>query len=120
MNHCGNCTGDCAHCGGCAGMLTLNEGELSLLRKLAEIPFLPVARKADDPAPVYLGDRELPAEEYTLILQCLEKKGLISVELDAPLKGFDGYGSYPLRGSIGLTARGQQVLDVLEIQGFSE
>ena len=34
-----------------------------------------------------------------------------------PLKGFNGYGSFPLRGSAALTLQGQQVLDALSIQG---
>ena len=117
MGNCENC-GGCSHCSGCGAELTLNEGELSLLRKLAQIPFLPVARLAADPSPIYLGDADLPAAEYSLILQCLEKKALISIDYDAPLKGFAGYGGYPIRGSIALTVKGQKVLDILEIQGI--
>ena len=119
MNHCQNCSADCGHCGGCGSALTLNAGELMLLKKLGQIPFLPVARRADDPTPIYLGDDDLSAEEYSLILQCLEKKGLIQIDFDAPLKGFDGYGDHAVRGSAGLSARGQKVLEILEIQGFS-
>lgn len=118
MSHCGNCAGDCGACSGCGAALTINPGELAVLEKLSQIPFLPVARRAADPAPVYLGDADLPEEEYSLILQCLEKKGLLTIDYDAPLKGFDGYGTYPLRGSIALSARGQQIVEMLEIQGF--
>lgn len=114
-----SCDGNCQHCGGCAGELVLSQPELTLLNTLAENAFLPVARSAADPAPVYLeDDRNTPAE-YTLILQCLEKKGLISIDFDCPLKGADmsRYTAYPIHGSMALTARGQQVLDVLDRQG---
>ena len=53
----------------------------------------------------------------SLLLEVLEKKGLISVDYDKPLGGFDGYGDYPVKGSMALTQRGQQVLELLEYQG---
>ena len=119
MSGCGNCSGNCESCGGCSGALVLNAGEIRMLRTLGQIPFLPVARRADDMTLVYLEESDYPAEEYSLILQCLEKKQLISIDYDAPLKGCDSekYRAYPVRGSFALTARGQQVLDLLEIQG---
>lgn len=81
---------------------------------------MPVARTAQDETPVFLGDEEYSREEYSLILQCLEKKALISIDYDKPLKGFsyDPVFHRLYRGSTGLTARGQQVLEMLEIQGF--
>lgn len=119
MSGCGNCNGNCSSCNGCHGALVLNEGELQMLQKLGQIPFLPVARRADSMEPVYLEDRDCTPEEYSLILQCLEKKGLISIDYDTPLKGFHdaAYASYPIRGSFALTAKGQQILDILDIQG---
>ena len=115
MSGCGNC---CGNCGGC-GELILSEGEIDMLRLLAQIPFLPVARKADSVEPVYPED---PTEETSLILQCLEKRGLISIDYDKPLKNFDAsaYEAYPIRGSFALTLRGQQVLELLELQGIGE
>ena len=110
-------SGGCGSCGGCAKQLTLTQQEIDMLRTLGQIPFLPVARRADDMIPVYLEDTAYTKEEYSLILQVLEKKNLIVIDFDMPLKGFDGYGSYPLKGSAALTLQGQQVLDVLEIQG---
>ena len=120
MSGCGKCKGNCGSCSGCSGALELNEGELRMLQTLGQIPFLPVARKADDVMPVYLEESEYTAEEYSLILQCLEKKKLISIDYDAPLKGCDAaaYAAYPIQGSFALTARGQQVLQMLEIQGI--
>jgi len=61
-------------------------------------------------------------EEGSLILQCLEKKGLIDLDYRMPLKGCEGetYRVYPVRGSMGLTARGQAVLEMMELQGITE
>ena len=56
------------------------------------------------------------------MLQLLEKKGLVSLDYDAPLKGaaMERYDAYPIQGSIALTQRGQRVLELLEYQGYSE
>lgn len=115
-NHCGRC----ANCFGCGSTLELNEGELSMLQKLGQIPFLPAARRAESAEPVYLEDSDYSPEEYSLILQCLEKKGLISIDFDIPMKGFDltAYAAYPIHGSFALTAMGQQALELLEVQGI--
>lgn len=113
------CGGNCAGCGGCARELVLSRPEVDFLQKLGQIPFLPVARKREDLEPVYLEEND---RDYTPILQCLEKKGLISLDYDKPLKGFDtgAYAPYPLRGSMALTERGQRVLELLEMQGITE
>ena len=119
MSGCGSCSGDCQNCGRCGGSYVLNEGELHLLTQLAQCPFLPLARSADDVTPIYPEGKEYSQREYSLILQCLEKKQLISIDFDAPLKGCDAsaYGNYPIRGSFALTATGQQILELLEIPG---
>ena len=109
----GNCNGNCSGCSGCAGMLEITKTELEVLRELGQIPFLPVARQMGEQTPVRPGEE---AEEMSLALLCLEKKGLISLDYDQPLKGCD-YGVYPIRGSFALTARGQRVLELTEIQG---
>ena len=117
MSKCGSC---CGNCGGCGGAMELSAGEIRMLLKLGQIPFLPVARRMGDDIPVYLEDREESPEAYSLILQCLEKRGLISIDYDMPLAGFDhrAYAAYPIRGSFALTARGQQVVELLEVQGI--
>ena len=117
MSKCGSC---CGNCGGCGGAMELTAGEVKMLLKLAQIPFLPVARKMSDDIPVYLEDNDETVEQYSLILQCLEKRGLISIDYDQPLAGFDAaaYTAYPIRGSFALTARGQQVVELLEVQGL--
>lgn len=119
MSGCGDC-GSCGSCGGCARELTLTAAEVEMLRDLGQIPFLPIARRADSMDPVYLEDDRHSPEEYSLILQCLEKKGLISLDFDRPLANFDdsAYGAYPIRGSMALTARGHAVLELLETQGM--
>lgn len=110
----GGCGGCCGNCGNCGSTIVLTEQEIAALRLLAQIPFLPVARKADSMAPIYADE-----PQYNGSFQSLEKRGLISIDFDQPLKG--GYGSqydaYPIKGSIALTILGQQVLDLLEIQG---
>ena len=100
----------------------MTQMELSFLRELGQIPFLPVARKMGDITPVYLEAGEAQQEEMSLVLQLLEKKGLISLDFDRPLKCFDdrAYRAYPIRGSMALTERGHKVLELLEYQGFSE
>ena len=115
------CSGNCGSCGGCARELTLNPGELTVLDMFSEIPFLPVARKMGDLTPVYLEDDRFTQEEYSLILQCLEKKGLISLDYDKPLKNFDdsAYAAYPIRGSMALTQRGQLVVEMIQRQGIN-
>ena len=112
----GNCNGNCSGCSGCAGMLEITKTELEVLRELGQIPFLPVARQMGEQTPVRPGEE---AEEMSLALLCLEKKGLISLDYDQPLKGYHHplYDASPIRGSMALTQRGQAVLELLEYQG---
>lgn len=119
---CGGCGGNCGGCTGCSASLELTSGEMGVLQTLGQYSFLPVARRREDMVPVYLEDSTLSREEYSLILQCLEKRGLIDISYDAPLKGADmsAYVGYPIHGSMGLTQRGQQVLELLEMQGIEE
>ena len=119
MGSCGNCSGNCGSCAGCGGCMELTAAEVEMLLELGRIPFLPVARKMGDDIPVYLEDAEYTQEEYTLILQFLEKRGLIDIDYSAPLKGFDmsAYGAYPIKGSFGLTARGLVAAELLEYLG---
>ena len=120
MSNCETCSGGCGGCGGCGGSMELTAGEIRMLLTLGQIPFLPVARKMGDDIPVYLEEEDLPQEEASLILQCLEKRGLIDIDYASPLKCFDDsrYTGFPIRGSFALTARGQQVVELLEIQGI--
>ncbi len=115
-----SCRGDCGNCSGCAKELELTQAEMDFLALLGQVAFLPVARKTGDLTPVYLEDGPEKQEHYALLLQCLEKKGLISLDYDKPMKGpcMDAYAAYPLHGSMALTERGQQVLTLLDVQGY--
>ena len=120
-----NCNGNCSGCGGggpAAGSLSITPQELAFLRQLARIPFLPVARKLGEADPVYLEEGQARQAEMSLLLQMLEKKGLISLDYDKPLKGWDmsAYEAYPIQGSMALTNRGQKVLELLDLQGIDE
>ena len=110
----GQCSGNCGSCSGCARELVLSEGEIAILQELAQFAFLPIARTPADETPIALGTEK----ETSLLLQILEKKGLISLDYDKPLTGCD-YGSYPIRGSMALTRRGQTVLELMEYQGIT-
>ena len=123
MGNSGNCSGNCGGCSGCSGCggaMELTEGEIRMLLELGQIPFLPVARKLGEDIPVYLEDTERSEEEYSLILQCLEQKKLISIDYDQPLRNVDmgAYAGYPVHGSFALTQRGQTVVEMLERQGI--
>ena len=119
---CERCSGNCGSCGGCAGSMELTTGEIHILQLLGQFSFLPVARKIDDMTPVFLEEGEFSAQEYSLILQCLEKKALIRIDYDAPLSGADmtAYVGYPVHGSMALTQRGYGVLELLETVGIEE
>lgn len=117
---CKNCNGNCGGCSGCANVLELTQGEVDMLLTLGQFAFLPIARKADDMVPVYLEDARYTREEYSLILQILEQKRLVSLDYDKPLRNFPGekYAAYPVKGSVALTERGQKVVEMLEIEGI--
>ena len=112
-----SCNGNCGSCAGCGRELELTQGELDFLNRLGEVAFLPVARNMGDPDPVF---PENPSREFTLLLQCLEKKGLVSLDYHLPLKGYShpDYDRFPIRGSMALTERGQKVLELIEYQGI--
>lgn len=115
------CNHDCSGCAGCAGVLELTEGEVEMMLSLGQYAFLPIARRMDDMVPMYLEDDARPSEEWSLILQTLEQKRLVSLDYDKPLKGAYGqqYAPYPVKGSVALTERGQNVVKMLEIEGIS-
>ena len=119
---CDPCSGHCGGCSGCAGALELTQWEIDFLTMLGQYSFLPVARKREDMTPVFLEEETRSREEYSLILQCLEKKALIRIDYDKPLRGADmsAYSGYPVHGSMALTERGYTVLELLETQGLGD
>ncbi len=126
MSGCGGCSGcgNSSGCGGCSGCgsastLEMTGPEIDFLRLLGQVAFLPVARRLGEDVPVCLEEGCEDRQQTSLVLQCLEKKALISIDYQQPLRGasLERYRDYPLCGSIGLTQRGQQVLELLEYQG---
>lgn len=117
-----SCCGNCNNCSGCGKALELTRPEMEFLTLLGQVAFLPVARELGDLTPVYLEDGAEKQTENAQILQLLERKGLISLDYDQPLSSPSSqrYRSYPIQGSIALTQRGQQVLELLEYQGYWE
>ena len=115
-----SCNGNCSSCGGCAKVLELTQAEMDFLMDLAQFAFLPIARRADDMVPVYLEDARYSPETYSLVLQVLEQKRLVSLDYDKPLRNFNAasYTAYPVKGSVALTERGQKVVELLEIEGI--
>lgn len=112
---CGSCCGSCGSCGG--RELYLTPPEIELMRLLGQVAFLPVARRADTMEP-HCREAGLP-ELADAALEALEHKRLISIDYDKPLKNFDysPYRGLPVHGSAGLTALGQSVVELLELQG---
>ena len=116
---CEKCSGNCASCGGCGASLELTQGELDILQSLGQYSFLPVARKADDMTPIYREETAYSEAEYSLFIQLLEKEQLIYLDYTPLLGAKMGlYKEFPVHGSMALTKRGQDVLDLLEIQGI--
>ena len=111
--------GGCGGCGGC-GQLELTEKEVELLDSFAQTPFLPVARRWDEETPTYLEEGADKAADCAAAITGLQWKGLIRVDYDLPLVNFDyrAYDGYPCRGSMALTARGQDVVEWLSIRGI--
>lgn len=96
--------------------IPLSPMEEDLLRLLAVTPFLPVASNGTFPV---CRELEMPSAQAGNLLQKLEQRGLLRIDMDMPLEGFDyeGYEEYPRHGSMALTALGQETLDDMEILG---
>ncbi len=111
---------NCSSCG--KRELELTAAEIEMLRQFSQYPFLPVAKNAADEMPTYLEENDRSIEEYGIILALLEKKGLISIDYEKPLKNADlsAYQGFDQVGSMALTARGLGVLEMMDMQGISE
>ena len=97
----------------------MTEAELDLLTRFGENPFQPLGRTSgsEEPVPVMDGVKIDPA-----VLMGLKLKGLITLDYDTPIRGFDyaAYADCDEHGSMALTLRGQEALDALEILGIEE
>ncbi|MBQ6164061.1 MAG: hypothetical protein IK118_02875 [Clostridia bacterium] len=102
-------------CGGCLNTVYLTEQECALLSLFAAYSFLPVGQKTEETFPTLLTERT--DEDNALLL--LKLKGLVDVDYEQPLSGFDyaPFGDYARLGSAALTAKGQDVLDAIEVNG---
>ncbi len=119
MGNCGNC---CGHCGSCSGgAVELTVPELRLLQIMGQLPFLPVIEDGSG-TPICLESTGCSQEETSKALLCLQKKQLIALDLHTPLKGFHSiqYDAARHKGSMALTQRGQQILELLDIQGIDQ
>ena len=111
-SHCGACCG-----GSCGGQsLVLTEEEFALLRQLATLAFLPVARDGAGRPVCY--EEDCAPEEMTTAIEGLLEQGLIRVDYDIPLVNFnyEAYRAHPDHGSMALTAAGQRAADAPEIK----
>lgn len=117
-----SCNHQCDKCGGCSARdLSMTKEEIKVLSYFAEIPFLPIYRKISSELPIFLEKDEYSIEMYSNILLCLEKKGLITIDFDVPISGWisEKARQYPIIGSMALSVRGQNVLEILDITGTS-
>ena len=110
-----NCSKNCSSCS-CHGPMELTELELRVLALLGQVAFLPLARKPADEYPICMELPEYEPQQTGLALACLEKRGLVDISYDCPLKGADmtAYAGYTVHGSAALTERGQQAADIAE------
>jgi len=117
MPKCDPCRSSCKNC---HNTIELAEPELEILDLLSQYAFLPIGREVDSEIPLCMFDCKQPPKDAGLAMLCLEKKGLTVLDYDMPLSGFcdKRYLTCPLRGTVSLTAKGQQVLDLLEFQGI--
>ena len=109
-----SCSKNCGSC--CHGPIELTELEVRLLVLLGQVAFLPMARKPADEYPVCMELSGWDPVQTGLALACLEKRGLVDLSYDGPLKGADmsAYAGYAVHGSAALTARGQEAADGAE------
>ena len=72
--------------------------------------------------PVCLEEGTGEQETVSNGILALERKRLIDLDYNLPLQNFDygPYAAWSRQGSMALTVRGQEVLDVLDIQGIED
>ena len=108
-DHCGRCCSACS--GGCA-IFSLSLDEQRILSLFAQYPFLLVAADAKGQPVCEEPNISVSANDSDALIG-LAEKGLISIDYDIPLSGFDyvSYAEYSPYGSMALTALGQGYLD---------
>lgn len=100
--------------------MVLSQQEINLLFRFSQVPFLPVAMDDSTSLPVYSDDDLDFSPFFGKAILGLAQKGLISLDLDLPLTNYayTGYEQYSRKGSMALTAKGQDALDLMEYQGI--
>ena len=101
-------------CGGCGRDIILTGKALELLESLGRYAFLPLGEK--DGRAFTLGE---DGERFERSVTALRLFGLVTLDWDMPLAGFDyrGYEDADRRGSMALTKLGQDALEALCVQG---
>lgn len=101
-------------CGGCGRDVILTGKAIELLELMGRYAFLPLGEK--DGKAFYLAEN---GERYENSVTALRLSGLVTLDWDMPLAGFDyrGYEEAERRGSMALTKLGQDALDALSVQG---
>lgn len=96
--------------------IPLSPMEKEILKQFAVTPFLPIASNGHFPV---CYEFSISTPEAGNLLQKLEKRGLIRIDYDIPLSGYDysKYSDYSLCGSMALTGLGQDMLDDMEFEG---
>ena len=116
---CENCQAcnRCTPCNGCQQNASLNPLGCALLDVFSVTPFLPVALDKHN-GRICVLDPEFEPYAASLALRMLQRKGLVQVDADFPIKNADykGYEDWA-HGSAALTARGQEAVDALDYGG---
>ena len=114
---CRKCCNAC-RCGVCCPRrVAVSEREAVLLDRLAVLPFLPLVRHPETGAAVIL-DAEMDTKADMVAMESLRRKGLVRMDEERPVfrADYSGYEGW-IRGSVSLTAAGQDLLDILEYGG---
>ncbi len=100
--------------------MVLSQQEINLLFRFSQVPFLPVAMNDGTSLPVYSDDDLDFSSSCGEAILGLAQKGLIRLDFDLPLTNYDytAYERYNHKGSMALTAKGQNALDLMEYQGI--
>lgn len=101
-------------CGGCGREFILTDKALELLESLGRYAFLPIGERGGRPFTV-----SETGERYEGSLTALKLYGLVTLDWDQPLSGFDysALGDVDRVGSMALTKLGQDALEALSVQG---
>lgn len=107
--------GGCGTC--CRGVLKLDKTEADLLRKLSQLAFLPLAFTPEK-QPVFYDQSLAPPEALSEAIAALLQKGLITADDRLLLNyAYEEYAGFAHRGSMALTTAGQDLAELLDING---